>query len=45
MSIFVDSLLNVGLMVGFEYYNPDEDFDYYELQLSLLIIRLTFVWH
>jgi hypothetical protein len=45
MSIFVESLLPIGLLVGFEYYNADEDFGYYELQLNLLIIRLTFTWH
>jgi hypothetical protein len=45
MNIIVENLLRVGLLVGFEYYGPDEEFDFNELQISLLILRLTFIWH
>ena len=45
MSIFVESLLPIGLLIGFEFYAPDEEFDYYELQLNLLILRFTLIWH
>lgn len=45
MNIIVENLLKVGLLVGFEYYGPDDDDNYNELQVSLLIIRLTFIWH
>jgi hypothetical protein len=45
MNILVESLLKIGLLVGFEFYGPDEEYDFNELQLNLLIIRLTFTWH
>ena len=45
MNILVESLLKVGLLVGFEFYGPDEEYDFNELQLNLLIVRLTFTWH
>lgn len=45
MNVFVENLLKVGLLVGFEFYGPDEENHYNELQVSLLILRLTFIWH
>ena len=34
-----------GPLVGFEYYGPDEEYDFSEFQISLLIIRITLIWH
>lgn len=45
MNLIIENLLPVGLLLGFEFYRPDEEFDFYEIQISLLIIRLTFTWH
>lgn len=45
MNLIIENLLPVGLLVGFEYYKRDEEYDFNELQISLLIIRLTFTWH
>ena len=43
MNILID--IPQGPLIGFEYYGPDEEFDFNELQVSLLIIRFTFTWH
>jgi hypothetical protein len=43
MNILID--IPQGPLIGFEYYGPDEEFDFSELQVSLLIIRFTFTWH
>jgi len=45
MSIIIENLLPHGLLLGFEYYGSDEEFDFHELQISLLIIRFTITWH
>ena len=43
MNILID--IPQGPLIGLEYYGPDEEFDFSELQVSLLIIRFTFTWH
>lgn len=43
MNIIID--IPQGLLFGFEYYGPDEDYDFNELQISLLILRLVLTWH
>lgn len=43
MHIMID--IPQGLLVGFEYYGPDDEYDFNELQINLLILRFTFVWH
>jgi hypothetical protein len=45
MNLIIENLLPVGLLVGFEYYRPDEDYDFHELEISLLILRFTLTWH
>jgi hypothetical protein len=45
MSVFIESIISTGLLIGFEFYAPDEEFDFYELQLNLLILRFTLTWH
>jgi len=43
MHILID--MPQGLVIGFEYYAPDEECDFNELQISLLILRFTLTWH
>lgn len=43
MNILID--IPQGPLIGLEYYGPDEEFDFSELQVSLLILRFTFTWH
>jgi len=43
MNIFIE--IPQGPLIGFEYYCPDEEYDFNELQISLLIIRFTLTWH
>lgn len=42
MHIMID--IPQGLLVGFEYYGPEEEFEFSELQISLLILRFTITW-
>jgi len=44
MEIYLESLLKVGVLVGVEYYSPDPNHDYKEFIMSLLIVRLVFIW-
>lgn len=43
MNIIID--IPQGLLIGFEFYGPDDEFDFNELQISLLILRFTLTWH
>lgn len=45
MNLIIENLLPHGLLIGFEFYGPDEEYDFNELQISLLILRFTFTWH
>ena len=42
MSITIENRLAIGFAIGFAYYGPDEEFDYYELTLYLGLINIIF---
>ena len=44
MEIFIENLLKSGIVVGIEYFPVCDRVDYHELCISLLLIRLVFIW-
>jgi hypothetical protein len=44
MILEIHNMIPVGLNVGFEIYGKEEGYEYYELQINLLIIKLVFKW-
>lgn len=44
MLIEIHNMLSIGLNVGFEYYSKDSEFDFYEIQINLLIIKFVLKW-
>jgi hypothetical protein len=44
MLLEIHNMIPVGLNLGFEIYGKDEEYDVYEVHISLLIIKLVFKW-
>jgi hypothetical protein len=44
MIIEIHNMISVGLNVGFELYVKDDDHDFHELGLNLLIFKIVFKW-
>jgi len=44
MLLEIHNTIPVGLNIGFEVYVKDEEVDYYEVHINLLIIKLVFKW-
>lgn len=44
MSIAISTIIKNGLLVGVQWFNPDEENDTFLLIFDLLLIRLTFEW-
>lgn len=45
MEIYIESLFRSGIVVGVEYFAPDEKHDHYEFSIFLLFIRIVIVWN
>lgn len=44
MLLEIHNMLPVGLNVGFEFYDRDNEFDFYEVHINLLILKFVFKW-
>jgi len=44
MEINLIFLVPDAMMIGWQYYRPDENFDYSEINLFLFFIQLQFRW-
>ena len=44
MLLEIHNMIPVGLNIGFEVYGKDSDYDFYEVHINLLIIKLVFKW-
>lgn len=44
MLLEIHNMIPVGLNLGFEIYRKDDEYDFHELAISLLIIKLVFKW-
>jgi hypothetical protein len=44
MLLEIHNIIHYGLNVGFEIYPRDDEYDFHELAISLLIIKLVFKW-
>lgn len=44
MLLEIHNMIPVGLNLGFEIYGKDKDYEFYEVHINLLIIKLVFKW-
>lgn len=44
MLLEIHNMIPVGLNLGFEIYGKDEEYEFYEVHINLLIIKLVFKW-
>jgi hypothetical protein len=44
MSILFENRFWYGINLGFELFCPDEMFDEYQLEINILIIKITVLW-
>ena len=44
MIIAFSSILRNGIVLGVQWYNPDEENDTYEVIIDLILIRIRLVW-
>jgi hypothetical protein len=44
MDINLILLMPNSMMIGWQYYEPEEAFDFYEFNLSLVFVKLNFKW-
>jgi hypothetical protein len=44
MLLEIHNMIPVGLNVGFEVYGKEDDYDYYEVHINLLILKFVFKW-
>lgn len=44
MLLEIHNMIPVGLNLGFEIYGKDDVYDFYEVHINLLIIKLVFKW-
>ena len=44
MEVYIENRMSHGLNLGFELFQPDEMFDEYQLEINILIIKITVLW-
>lgn len=44
MLLEIYNMIPVGLNLGFEIYGKDDEYEFYEVHINLLIIKLVFKW-
>jgi hypothetical protein len=44
MDINLILIMPNSMMVGWQYYEPDEAFNFHEVNISLVFVRLQFCW-
>ncbi len=44
MIIGLSSILKSGILLGIQWFNPDEEDDTYEVIIDLVLIRITLLW-
>jgi hypothetical protein len=44
MLLEIHNMIPVGLNLGFEIYGKDDEYEFYEVHINLLIIKLVFKW-
>lgn len=44
MLLEIHNLLPIGLNIGFEIYVKDDEYDFHEVCISLLILKFVFKW-
>jgi hypothetical protein len=44
MSILFENRFWYGINLGFELFQPDDLFDEYQLEINILIIKITVLW-
>jgi len=45
MEIIIIDRSRIGILLGFSYLPPDEENNFTELNIYLLIICISFIWH
>jgi hypothetical protein len=44
MEIYLQSLLQVGVMLGVEYFGPSDGYDHHEFNIYLVFLRIAIKW-
>jgi len=44
MSILLENRIWYGINLGFELFCPDDFFDEYQLEINILILKITLLW-
>ena len=44
MDINLILLMPNSMMIGWQYYEPEGDFDFYEINICLIFVQLQFRW-
>ena len=44
MIIGISSILRNGIVLGIQWFNPDDENDTYEVIIDLVLIRISFLW-